>query len=508
MLIPNIFNYKRNNIKYSQPARMKKLLLLIAAAAPLLGASAQTSAPGSTVVKYELPTGTFYSGDKALLPAGVQLQWLNSSYYVGEGLITDGAYKWYINQTVDGEDEQVVLGTETDLTTVATFAIPGLKKAEAGVPPILSLDEPGTDTYAATNVFYGATGAADLFKPYPATVTPATFELYTIGSSSVSSMWSQVAPEINNAMLTGFAQALPYPGTPYTLSSIKINGIPPGVNYKVSVFLTDGESNVLSEDKLLAENAEKANIVISGDAVIVVSEFSGYKEPFKVSIASFTPEAVGQPVPACGLSAVLYGTNADGELTTVLASDDEPIDGAYPIGLDLDLGISYTFFIPYETVNHNNPDIESTSVLGKETINVEFQKEFNTLSYRCITNIPVENLNFTLADGLEIPTWLEATATVDEENDQCVIITFAQTSAGTGVADIMINNGETPLFGGFIVAAEGTTGIDAIGNDSEVVAREYFDITGRRLNAVPAAGFYIEKMTRADGTTESLSRVR
>ncbi|MCM1110785.1 MAG: VCBS repeat-containing protein [Clostridium sp.] len=47
---------------------------------------------------------------------------------------------------------------------------------------------------------------------------------------------------------------------------------------------------------------------------------------------------------------------------------------------------------------------------------------------------------------------------------------------------------------------EGSTGIEAVRNDSPVVATEYYDLMGRRLQEAPAAGVAVEKNIHLDGS--------
>lgn len=58
-------------------------------------------------------------------------------------------------------------------------------------------------------------------------------------------------------------------------------------------------------------------------------------------------------------------------------------------------------------------------------------------------------------------------------------------------------------------AAIGNSGIEDVTiGTADIVAREYYDVNGRKLNDAPASGFYIVRQVRADGTADAIKAVR
>lgn len=58
-------------------------------------------------------------------------------------------------------------------------------------------------------------------------------------------------------------------------------------------------------------------------------------------------------------------------------------------------------------------------------------------------------------------------------------------------------------------AAIGNSGIEDVTiGTADIVAREYYDVYGRKLNDAPLSGFYIVRQMRADGTADAIKTVR
>ncbi|MBQ9073112.1 MAG: hypothetical protein IJY30_01410, partial [Muribaculaceae bacterium] len=62
----------------------------------------------------------------------------------------------------------------------------------------------------------------------------------------------------------------------------------------------------------------------------------------------------------------------------------------------------------------------------------------------------------------------------------------------------------------FATASIGEAGIDnvAADSDAEVVATEYFNIQGQKLNAVPETGIFVKKNIKADGSVKAVKVVK
>lgn len=525
---------------------MKKILLLAAVAAPLFSAMAQdtpttgtTTAPspnpGQAVLKYELPKGTFYNneGNTALLPPAVQLQWINTSYYFGEGLIDDATFQWLLPVAKDadldniitiGENSYVELGTETDLTTPATFAIPDTVAGKPGIAPVLYAPGTSDETYSAADIYFGQ-GPTDAttYKTYTnAEAKPVA--AFKFGSPEANTLWSAIYPDLSNASVAGFAQKIEYPGTPYILNSIKVPGATG--SYTIDIYVAPEEEGAMPSELLFSATVtgEKAVVsidkttgkqfpiaMIDTDIIITIDGFSGAEFQPKVAVAAVEE---GVPAPTTqGLYAILSGMDANGNQTQILAEYGEVLsEGGFPVALDLDLGVAYSFFIPESYV------ASGKSLIGQDKVKVLFDGIVSMVQVRCITNADPKEITFTTADGDELPSWISATVADEHpvskdaegkevELTQCVTVTFSQNSTVGGTVPVVVNfpNG---AYAGFTVTTDPSSGISAVDTEAAVVGREYYDITGRRLNEAPRAGFYIEKAIKADGSVESISRIR
>ena len=508
---------------------MKKILLLAAVAAPLFSAMAQTTnepsegtttAPttpvqGEAVLKYELPKGTFFSGTNALLPPAVKLEWVNTSYYFGEGLIDDATFQWLLPVS---DKEFTTIGSDTNLNAPASLAMPGVNIEPATVPV---LSAPGTtkEKYSFTGTVYYGQGTTDMtsFKTYTG-IEPGTCTPFALGNTAANSLWSGLYPDVNNINVTGFAQKIDYPGTPYLLESITVPGADKAT-FTLSVFKAPEEEGTMPTDLIfsavVSDGTAEVAATISSDIIVTIDEFAASEE-FQPNVA-VAEVSEGVPTPANqGLYAILTGMASNGNQTNVLAEYDEVIDNGMPVALDLDLKVSYSFFVPKTDLGTDE------SVADEDNIVVSFDGIVSMAQYLCVTNAtdPVKNITVTLPDGNNLPSWLSATVeratvTVTDENnqeqeqecDQAVIITFAKTTTSGGTTPVVVNfpNGS---FNGFTVTTEGFTGIDTVESEAAVVAREYYDIAGRRLNRAPTSGFYIEKAIKADGSVKSISRIR
>lgn len=523
---------------------MKKILLLAAVAAPLFSAMAAEPAPetgattkpvqGQAVLKYELPKGTFYAGNTALLPPTVQLQWINTSYYFGEGLIDDATFQWLLPVAKDadldniitiGENSYVELGTETDLTTPATFAIPDTVAGKPGIAPVLYAPGTSDETYSApNNIFFGQANEK-IFRTY-INAKPTKVAAFTFGSPEANTLWSAIYPDLSNASVAGFAQKIEYPGTPYILNSISVLGAEETDTYTVDIYVAPKEEGAMPSELLFSATVtgEKAVVsidkttgkqfpiaMIDTDIIITIDGFSGAEFQPKVAVAAVEE---GVPAPTTqGLYAILSGMDANGNQTQILAEYGEVLsEGGFPVALDLDLGVAYSFFIPESYV------ASGKSLIGQDKVKVLFDGIVSMVQVRCITNADPKEITFTTADGDELPSWISATVADEHpvskdaegkevELTQCVTVTFSQNSTVGGTVPVVVNfpNG---AYAGFTVTTDPSSGISATTTEAAVVGREYYDITGRRLNEAPRAGFYIEKAIKADGSVESISRIR
>lgn len=482
---------------------MKKILLLAALAAPVAGAFAQAAADGSVNVGYTLPAGAFYTDNDALLPPHVQLQWLNTTYIKGQGLLTDAEYTW-----TNGAN---VIGTDLDLTTAPAFSLPSLD-GKAGKKPTLATNDKADGNYTfGGNIYYGAapaTATATPFKSYTG-ATAGTFKAFQTGSSEAVTGWASLYPDLQNISVAGFAQKLTYAGAPYVLNGLTVKGDNVKGEYMVEVFAAPAEGSALPTEPIISaypvtgadavKFGDKAP-VIKGDVIIAITEIA--EASFQPAVALAKVEE-GVPTPANqGLYAILSATANDGNQVATLAEWTEPEGEVLPVALDLNLDVAYTYLIPVKQTG------AETTLADKDKVTVVFNETVTSASYDCVTSAAAGEITFTTPEGDELPAWLSATATAGEGTGaKYVTITFSQSSVNGGTTPVVVNfpNG---TYAGFTVTTDALGGIDAPESSAEVVAREYYDIAGRRLNEAPRSGFFIEKAIRADGTTQSVSHIR
>lgn len=259
-----------------------------------------------------------------------------------------------------------------------------------------------------------------------------------------------------------------------------------------------------------------------------------------------------------GSSKTLVKWNAPLEEEVNVTLDGEDLPGSYyqttvAVGMNIQVGVYYPFIQPVSMIG-------GSAVDGTKTVNVSLNSITSAASYRVISSqMPdyttnamgeeVPTVTVTTADGSSLPGWLRVTVNAPDakegETDKNGNIAFPDPSFkilqenaneamaeakfdGTGTAKSQYMVVSFALVSGeikssttvkitvpgnesctFEVKANETGGVaDVIASEAQVVAREYYDLSGRRLSAAPASGFFIEKVTRADGTTAATRMMR
>lgn len=521
---------------------MKKILLLAAVAAPL-AMSAQTTpaAPAAWQwLQYDLPAGTFYpasnaaaaaGAQQALIPAGTPLTWTNTSYYIGEfgtptpwqpGTFSWGYYYYGVPQTAD----------TYNLETSADFAPLTAVKTPVAAPTMTPNSAEGVQIDCYTGVLYGASNIAGSYYTFnPAGATIADSKLYSFdsGSDELGSLWAAQTDAYSNINVSGFAQRIEYPGVPYILTSIEMGTLGAGSSYVLSIYEAPADSSLTLPEKPLQVftstdgSGITANgpvelstyngtpVLISTPILVVVSQING---TFTSQVKMETPDASKPAVTNHGAYAVAEVENADGATETVLIPSTAQADGETGIAtaIAMKVGMHYPFLQPVSIVG-SDEFVSSTKPL---TLN--FNNSYNAASVRIASS--VTDINDIVLP--EYPEWINLTVekpsaadvqaaagntTATPADAQYFIANIAVNSAVTNSAELTfgVPGAETTI----TVNSTIPSGIDNVASpEAEVVGREYFDLSGRRLNAAPVKGFYIEKSIRADGSTTSVSRLR
>ncbi|MCM1029019.1 MAG: hypothetical protein NC342_02050 [Pseudoflavonifractor sp.] len=238
------------------------------------------------------------------------------------------------------------------------------------------------------------------------------------------------------------------------------------------------------------------------------------------------------------------------EVIVKMEGEDEALSGSYyqatlPVAMGVELGVSYPLLQPYQEIGG------SGTLDASQPVTVNLSTFTSTISYRVISSEKAEygvnqygeKVPFITTTGA--PSWLAVTINdpqatnpdeeghipfpdngygtlettakknlekigITKENPTCqyVVVTFtllSEVKNQTGNVKLSIPGAECD----FIVNANKTDGIsDAIASEAQVTGRQYFDLSGRQLKGAPESGFYIEKVTRADGTTTATRMMR
>lgn len=512
---------------------MKKILLLAAIAAPLAMSAQDTSDAPWQWLQYDMPAGTFFpvtngQTQEALLPAGVPLTWTNTSYYINslgtlspwnEGTFTWG-YKYYgVAQSADTYD----LTTSADLVPLTAL------QTACSAPTMTPVDASGVKNDCYTGSIYGASAIADeyyTFNPAGATIAQSKLFSFDSGSDNLGTAWTTQAPDAySNISVKGFAQRIEYPGVPYILTSIEMGTPGNGSSYVLSIYeapadgsmtlpetplhvftATDGSG--ITAGKVVLSTYDGTPVSISTPIVVVVSQITG---TFTAQTKMVTSAEDKPAVENEGAYALAEVENADGALETVLIPTTAQADGDNGIAtaIAVKVGMYYPFLQPVSIVGSN----EYVSATKPLTLN--FNNSYNAASVRIASSAKAADVVMP-----EVPEWINLTVedpTLDDvqaispnatlDDAQYVIANIAVNSAVSNTAELTF--GVTGAQTTITVNSTVPSGIDNVTNaEAEIVAREYYDLSGRRLNEAPVKGFYIEKTLRADGSSNAVSRVR
>lgn len=373
------------------------------------------------------------------------------------------------------------------------------------------------------------------------------------GQADMDAQWEKgyASQGLSDVTVTGFVQQFGAPVAPYALSYINFNafvqckagatlvfsfisldedGNTDEVLYKTSYTFSSELSTqtfqTIHVDLTTDDGVEELNYILVDKPMIMV--VAGFTDE---AFVSFQPSIAGMycmsyssmaaddhheilPVPQL-VSGVVEGTYNGEKHTFVL---DYPYLASFTSGefvyynsFNMTMGIEYPYVAPFYCYNTQ----ENLEPL--ETVNVWPADGDMVWDYMILTDASVDDVIVSTADGDDLPSWLSVIveAPTDEEiadyraglQNEYIEPRYLNVEFNLGAdvnaikdTDVVITyKGQSATFH---VSAE-QAGINAVKadaiNESEVVANQYFDLTGRQLSAQPESGLCIRRATMANG---------
>lgn len=176
-----------------------------------------------------------------------------------------------------------------------------------------------------------------------------------------------------------------------------------------------------------------------------------------------------------------------------------------PISLDMSMNVEYVYLFADKIIEMDK-DLKALS-----TVNVPLNDENSELTYRVLTSAWNADEVYVGADfGEDLPEWLIVNTDFvnglnGSQYEKYMTVKFSVDKTKLGNATMSSLSAKVvALYKGkrlvFNIDSK-TTGIGSVEADADVVASEYFDMMGRKLNAEPQSGLFIRKDLKADGTT-------
>lgn len=355
---------------------------------------------------------------------------------------------------------------------------------------------------------------------------------------------------IDNAQLKSFAQLLSFGGAPVALSYIKLNAL---VTCPANTVITmtmreiteDGYigETIYTSDFTITESMTEGNVelefpITSTDGIdeinyLVVNsdvmvEFTGFADLdlFALPTANFLyvntdtqqeDEKYNMPSSESTIYACFSGTKNGESTATYIRSttlsgwyneDKTRVNFCQLTSFRMQVGMEYPYL---QTIAYaHQDDAQYTNLEAKdEAVNITLD-EGETAEIVALCPGEAADIVFTTADGGELPAWMIAEAysaqeIEEEDQDQKYVYIALLNEGGNANIDVMATyKGQSQTF--HITATGGINDVNT--GAAEVIAREYFDLQGRKLNAAPEAGLYIERAVKADGsaTTTKLAK--
>lgn len=226
-----------------------------------------------------------------------------------------------------------------------------------------------------------------------------------------------------------------------------------------------------------------------------------YSDPFLAETIDFTFDAAAGTFSTDSTFCVNQGRNAVNQLFSYEEAkfspwEDKPYTPADPTDLSFmpyteDLGYGIFSFAPYE-FSKDDEQLDPAALYYNIFLDDEkftfYPDEYSSLSEE-MTDVPfgfTDRADFTNYAGLY--------------NVYLYVTGFER----IGVQMVYKGGGETHKSA--IVYCDATDGIERVTSHGAAVSRTYTDLSGRRV-AAPAKGVYVETVTYADGTRQSVKRV-
>ncbi len=526
---------------------------------------------GAVVTHYAAnPYGAFFSNNSfndgyaypiMLLPAYTENVWENCSFYTPDGgnnffqAVNDFSYAWNY-QNFDYED---VTSTESVISVKKQPSDPYAYCLKGWMydSPALTV---GNDTVYMTNgpIVYGGKGELpewfsminglanvenngvfpfDVYSDDYSRVTSAG--VFGLASNDEKSFWMQGYGEAySDFEVLGIAQVFSKPAVPYALSSVTINAFvecEAGAEVDLTFYKVeeDGNMTVMKETTYRFAEAFSSNTQMGYAEIKVnfttedeygfVDDYQLIDHEMLVVVSGYDSGAFSEfDIPAAW---AIRGTGADQiEPATLFGLCSYTENGTKTAGLK---------YFPYYLSFSSDPDVAVYPTTAFVTLEVEYpylQTFFDLVSGAYVETRSEYDLNLAAGDYTfyamycsgsadnivisEYPEWLQieiADKTQDVEGltGEYVEVGFAVaddvTATGESCDIVLDYKGSKQTFHITCAAA----GVDNVAKDNvEVVAVEYYNIQGQKLNAAPENGIFIQKNIKADGSINNVKVVK
>lgn len=518
---------------------------------------------------YATPAGGFYAQNSFTLDGGTYMYpimvvpayannvWVNSSYYFdAEGNFTSAnssfSYAW---NYWDFDFYEASSTAESLEVMNQPYIVKGLMMDA----PALTADADTVYQYGG-GVIYGGkghlpqyfiegNGLTDVTEAGLRPFDPFSDDIevlsrtgsFGLGANESGSGWDYYASQVENFKVDGMAQVFQKPAAPYALSSVTVYAAvncEAGAEITATFYKIDDEGNLTAE--VVAEDVykfpEAFNSNTAGSYYPITFEFttedefgfeldytlvdcstvmviSGYEEnslvsEFDLNVLFHKQESPSFYVePNNFLALCSYG--AEGAKYTGLASfpylfytDDTRTALMYPTSMNILVELEY-------------PYLQTTQNL--ETNDLFPIQETHNLSLAAGEDIYMAVFcSGSAADIMvsDCPEWLEMlvedrTQDVNGMTGEYVEVAFAVSAEATNVGeacDVTLSYKGCEQTYHITHAA---AGVDNVAKDNvEVVAVEYYNIQGQKLNVAPENGIFIQRNIKADGTVNNVKVVK
>ncbi|MDE6279105.1 MAG: hypothetical protein K2M05_03950 [Paramuribaculum sp.] len=374
------------------------------------------------------------------------------------------------------------------------------------------------------------------------------------GQATMNQQWEKAYADqgLSDVVVSGFVQRFDAPAAPYALSYVNFNATvqcEAGATLTFTFISLDENGNT---DEVLYKTAYTFSSACPADSYqsihVDLTTDDGVEElnyvlidcPMIMVVSGFTDEKFISFQPSIGgMYCKSYGSMAADEHHEILPVNEQVaavVEGTYQgethsfvlnfpylasfstgavcyyASFNMTLGIEYPYVAPFYCYN-TQEDYEALDI-----VNVWPAEGEMVWDYMILTDAKADDVIISTADGDDLPSWLSVIVedpTDDEIADYRanlsnpyveprylnVEFNLGDNASAIQSTDVVITyKGQSATFH---VSATAESGIDAVKadviNESEVVANQYFDLTGRQLSAQPESGLCIRRATMANG---------